>query len=155
MKAALFAALTASALFSAPALAQRTPEPVVNYANLPVATATGKPLQPEQVKQAIVDGAARARIWTLAYEPNGTVLATRTWNDHVIVVAITYTPTSYSLAYRDSVNMKYSKDGQGDSRDRHNARYGVPHSGGAVIHPFYNRYVGELKDAIRAELLKL
>jgi hypothetical protein len=157
MKQGIFAVLITFALVAAPALAQRTPERIINYPDLPVATASGKPLQAEQVKQAIVDAAARARLWTLAYEPNGTILATRAWNDHVIVVAIAYSPTQYSLVYRDSTNMKYKADGSSSITNSTINSFRNTYAGpaGAVIHPFYNRYVGELKNAIATELRKL
>jgi hypothetical protein len=153
MKAIVVAGIMAGLLVAAPASAQRALEPVVNFPNQPVATSSGKPLQPEQVKQAIVDGAARAREWTLAYEPNGTVVATRQWRTHSITVAIAYSSQQYSIAYRDSSNMKYTVNSADPNAIP--ARNAYPQPAGPVIHPFYNRYVRELKSAIDAELRKL
>jgi len=48
------------------------------------------------------------------------------------------TAMQYSVKYVSSVNMKYEVQ-----------------SGTRVIHPFYNKYVEELIQSIRAELLKL
>src|SRR5262245_28947534 len=99
MKSRIAAGLIAGLLVAAPAFAQRTPEPIVNFPNQMIATASGKPVQADQFRKAVADAAARARNWTTAQEPNGTLLATRTWNDHVIVVAITYATDRYSMAY--------------------------------------------------------
>ena len=54
------------------------------------------------------------------------------------MVNITCSPESYSLTYRDSINMKYRMV------------EGVPN-----IHPHYNRFVGELKQAIQNNLQNL
>ena len=156
MKSTLFAGLIAATLLAAPAWAQRAPEPIVDYRDQPAATTSGKPLQPDQVKQAIVEAAAKARLWTIAYEPNGTMLASRAWNDHVIVVAISWSADKYSLVYRDSTNMKYAMHkGVPSNSINTSFRNTPPQPAGAVIHPFYNRYVKELKDGIGAELRKL
>jgi hypothetical protein len=153
MKTVVFASLLVSALLAAPASAQRALEPVVDFPNQLVATASGKPLQADQVKQAIIDGAARAKEWTLTYEPNGTVIARRAWREHAIVVAISYSATQYSLAYRDSTNMKYTVNAPDPNAIA--ARTAYPKPTGPIIHPFYNRYVRDLKDAIAMELRKL
>jgi hypothetical protein len=154
MKRGIFVSLMFSALLSAPALAQRPPEPLVTIRDALVATTSGKPVERAQVRQAIAAAAARDPSWSLADEGADRVLATRRWRDHAIVIEVRYSPERYSLLYRDSTNMKYNAGGSGDSRDR-NAKFGVPPSTGPEIHPFYNRYVRELRDGIAAELRKL
>ena len=58
----------------------------------------------------------------------------KTW----VGVLIACTADRYSIAYKDSDNMKYS-----------------PGDGQPLIYPYYNRFVGELNNAIRAELARL
>lgn len=120
-------------------VAAREPIPIINYDNLVIATSSGKVLQPEQVKQAIL-AAAGTKNWTIAHQSDGKLLATLSvqGGKHVIVTEIAYASDKYSLNYKDSTNMKYgTRDGE------------------AVIHPFYNKWVQQLKEAIRVELLKL
>jgi hypothetical protein len=124
--------------------------PIINYSNLPIATSSGKPLQPDDVKKAIVVAAA-AKDWTVAYQTDGKLLATLVVrNKHTIVVEIAYDSEKYSINYKDSINMKYGiSAGQREG-------FKMGDSGGqAVIHPFYNKWVQELKDGIRNELIKL
>lgn len=138
MKSRLFAALiVALTLAAAPALA-REPVPIVNHDNIPVATASGKAPAVEQVKHAILLGAG-AKGWIIAEQSDGQLLATlNVRGKHIVAVTIAYSGAGYSLRYHDSVNMKYG--------------YG---EGGAVIHPFYNKWVLGLREAIRVELLKI
>ena len=131
----------------------RTPVPVINYENIAITTTTGKPLQVEQVKQAI-SSAAASKGWTVAYSTDGSLLATLVVrNKHTVVVKVDYDVSKYSINYNDSKNMKYGIiDVQptivSSNKDQ-------SHNGQAEIHPFYNKWVQDLKDAIRGELLKL
>ena len=144
-----------AALGAGPAIAQRTPVPIIDHPKVPVATSSGKSLEAGQVKQAILE-ATRLRNWQVGEEPGGTMLASRSWNQHSIRVEISYAGDSYSLKYRDSVNMNYSARGDNDSRPNYySSLRNAPRPTGRTIHPFYNQYVQELKDAIRVELLKL
>lgn len=138
MKSKLFAALLiAATLFAAPVSARETVA-IVNYDNLVVATNSGKVLVAEQVKQAIL-AAAGAKSWSIAYQADGKLLATlNVRGKHTVMVGISYTAEQYSLRYKDSTNMKFGE-----------------REGRAVIHPYYNKWVQELKEAIRIELLKL
>jgi len=131
--------------------AQRTPVSIINYPNIPVATASGKPIQAEQVKKAIQDAALK-KGWTLASEAGDKLLATLVVrNKHTIMVEIVYSADKYSITYRDSVNMNYHKEGHYDSR-LPSARNAATAAQGPVIHPAYNTWVQEFKDAIRVEL---
>ena len=137
MKMKLFAAfLIASTLVAAPAIAREV-VPVINHDNIAVATSSGKAPAAEQVKQALLT-AAGARGWEVAPQADGKLQATLiVRNKHTIVVEIAYSDQKYSLTYKGSSNMKYGqRDGQ------------------PVIHPFYNKWVQDLKEAIRLELLK-
>lgn len=115
----------------------RTPVPIVNYENNPVATNSGKPMTADKVKQAIL-AAASSKQWSIAYQPNGKMQATLVMKGkHTIVVEVAYTAENYSLTYLSSDNMKYGEV------------EGVP-----VIHPYYDRWVREFREAIRTELIK-
>lgn len=119
------------------ALARHLPV-IVNYDNLAITRPSGKGIEAEQVKQAIVK-AATAKGWTIDRLEADKLLTSFTVKDkHRTAVEITYAADKYSIKYSSSVNLKYRVvDGQ------------------EVIHPAYNHWVGELKDAIDAELLKL
>ncbi len=125
------------ALIAAPAIA-REPVPVIDLPNNAVATNSGKTVTAEQVKQAILTAAA-SKGWTVAQQPDRQLVATiLVRNKHTVVVDIAYSAESYSIVYKDSINMKF----------------GVV-DGSKVIHPYYNRWTQALKEAIRIELLKL
>lgn len=128
-----------AALLAASAVhAQRAPVPIVERPNVPVATGSGKPASLEALKRAIIDGgAAGARKWVIVPHGNG-LRGTYKVRSHTVVVDIVPGNNSYSLKYADSINMKYGID-----------------NGTPVIHPFYNRWVDELLEAIRMETTKL
>ncbi len=110
--------------------------------NMTIVTGSGKAIDADTVKKAIAAGvASNGRKWELRPAADGkTLQATLSWNSnkHTIVVEIVPTAMQYSVKYVSSVNMKYEVQ-----------------SGTRVIHPFYNKYVEELIQSIRAELLKL
>ena len=137
MKLIKSAVLVFAALVSLNVIA-RTPVPIINHDNLSVATNSGKTLQIEQVKQAI-QTAAGAKGWSIAFQADGKMLATlNVRNKHTVVVEIAYATDKYSLQYKDSANMKFGE-----------------FNGAKVIHPYYNKWVQELRDSIRNELLKV
>ncbi len=135
IKMALFLiALAVSGMVSA-----RTPEPVVSLADQAVAPASGKALTAEQVKQTITK-VAQDKKWIVTPTQDGKLNASLSWNNnkHTIVVEIACEADRYSVTYKDSVNMNYM------------VRDGVQ-----VIHPFYNRHVNALRDAVRVEALRM
>lgn len=151
MKHIKSAVLMFATLVSLNAIA-RTPVPIINYDNISVATSSGKTLQLEQVKQAI-QSAAGAKAWSIAIQADGKLLATRNErNKHFIVVEIEYSADKYSLKYKDSTNMKFGDAPQPDPSSFQNPTIAP---GSKVIHPYYNKWVQEFRDAIRVELLKL
>jgi hypothetical protein len=117
--------------------AAREVVPVVNHEGIAVVTNNTKALSAEQVKQAI-QVACLAKGWTVSPESDGKLLATLSVrNKHTIAVQIGYSADKFSLIYKNSSNMKFSQE-----------------QGQAMIHPFYNKWVQGLLDAIRLELLK-
>lgn len=149
LKTAFFICAT---IFSLSANA-RTPVPVINYENIAIATTSGKPLQIEQVKQAI-NAAATSKGWTVAYTADGSLLATLVVrNKHTIVVKVDYDANKYSINYNDSKNMKYGIINVQPTIASTNKDQS--HNGQIEIHPFYNKWVLDFKNAIQAELIKL
>ena len=131
----LFAALVVSASLHVSA---REPVPVINLTDIAVVRADGKALTEAQVRQAI-HNAAGLKQWALSEPQPGRMIATlQVRGKHTVVTEISYSASRYSLTYKDSVNMKYGqRDGQ------------------AVIHPFYNRWVGTLNEDIRFALSRI
>lgn len=156
------------------AQAQRLPVPVMNFENIPVSLSTDKPLSAEQVRRALVAGGASAG-WEMAPKGEDRLEATyRKGDKHTVVVAIEFGPTRYSLRYVSSVNMKYADStppgyertgafgtrspasAAAEAQDKlfagkPEAPYERPDPK-AVIHPFYERWVHELLDAVRLQL---
>src|SRR5258705_5629829 len=133
--------IIALAVVAAPGVhAQRSPVPIVDRPNVPVVTASGKPLSQEALKQAIISGGANGpRKWLIVPEGDGkTLTGTYIVRQHTVVVQIVPGSNSYSVKYADSSNMK------------HAIEYGKP-----VIHPFYNDWVDQLIRAIDFEVKKL
>lgn len=136
VKTALFAlALT---LTASGAVFARAPTAVINFVDEPAVTTSGKALPVEQLTQ-LVTKVARAKNWIVAPARDGRLNASLSWknNKHTIMVEIVCAANSFSIHYKNSVNMNYEVlDGQ------------------PVIHPYYNRYVNDLRNAIQAEILR-
>lgn len=119
--------------------AQRLPVPIVNHENVVIATSAASAPTAEAVRAAIVN-AAKSKKWTVSYAAGGEKIHAKLFvrNKHTVVVEIENTPSSYSVRYVSSIDMKYE------------VLDGVP-----VIHPFYNRWVDDLMRAINGELLRI
>jgi hypothetical protein len=132
---ALKIVLFALALGVSGAAAARHPESVVNYADIAMTPGSGTPQSVEQARQAI-RRAAESRQWEPVDTADGRIIARKSWHGkHTISVVIAYTTTQYSVNYQDSINMNYGML-----------------NGQPSIHPYYNRFVRELIEAIRREL---
>lgn len=117
----------------------RAPEPVLNYQAIPVATSSGTVLAANQVCQ-IVREVAEQKKWLVGVQPDGKLLASLSWkeNKHTIVAEIACSGASYSVIYKDSVNMNYRiRDDQ------------------PLIHPYYNKFVKEVIDTVRTRFMVL
>ncbi|MEQ1801090.1 MAG: hypothetical protein ABL989_04145 [Gammaproteobacteria bacterium] len=128
-------------LFGMVGLAQaRGSVPITDPENNPVVSSDNKELSIEAVGQAIrAAGASQGYPWTASGDQPGKLqLTTLVRNKHTVVVDVTYDAKTYSIRYANSVNMNYKVS-----------------SGKALIHPNYNVWVSELKQAIDAELRKL
>ena len=115
----------------------RATVPVVNYNDVAFTTTTTKVTLP-QVKKAI-QVAAETKGWVVTDKGPGKMDATLTVRGkHTVIVLITYTTSSFSINYVDSIDMKYgTRDGE------------------AHIHPYYNNWVKELEEAIKIEVKQI
>lgn len=136
LKSILFAAvLSLSALQAG---AQRLPVPIVNHDSVAIESPAGRKLNAEEVKQAIIRASnATGRKWAISEPVPGQLVATYHVRTHTVVTDIKYSGSHFSVAYKDSVNMKYT-----------------PAAGSGNIHPFYNNWVADFVQAIRLELTK-
>ncbi|HRE15802.1 MAG TPA: hypothetical protein PLW86_01880 [Rhodocyclaceae bacterium] len=142
-----------------PAQAQRTPESIIDHTNIAYAPASGKSLTDAEVRAAIRN-AATSMGWSIAdgqqaQELIGTLIVRA---KHTVQVTIRLEPKSYSVVYRDSVNMNYDKSGMTpEDRLLINIRGSSNLGGkeGPVIHPNYNRWVRELVNAINNQIRSL
>jgi hypothetical protein len=142
--------LFACAIIFSVNVAARNAVAIIPHDNIPVVTGTHNVPTDQQVADAI-NAAATAKNWTTTSIGNDKLLATLVVrHKHTIVVEITYAPDKYSVAYKDSVNMKYGIAGAQFDGFKQTSPGGYPE-----IHPFYNDWVKELIDTIQVELLKL
>jgi len=127
------------ALCTATVAEARGTVPIVPHENVVLTAAAGGPLTAEQVRGAIIRAAARTRYpWMITADgPDKLIATTLVRGKHTAEVSISYTPSSFSVTYRDSRNLNYR------------IRHGAPE-----IHPNYNVWVQQLVDAIQAEAAK-
>ena len=127
MSLRILAAIAAAALLM---VGCRT-APILNVKEAPVNVAVGQSASLATVEQAII----RAGVglgWAMKVEKPGLIIGTLNLREHTAVVEIPYTTTSYSILYRNSVNL----DQQGDT-----------------IHKNYNGWVQNLDQGIRRQLM--
>ncbi|HEU6454131.1 MAG TPA: hypothetical protein VN201_01570 [Roseateles sp.] len=158
-------------LASATAMAQRRVLPVVDLVNVPVSLATKKTLTADQVRAAIVSAALAAE-WDVDPQPDGSLrLNVLKDMEYSVAVRATFTPTTYSLAYLGSENLKttdpgiFTPDRPGQETlssyatnwratrgaKQPEAPYAVDRAG-AFIHPTYEQLVYELSAGVRRHL---
>lgn len=104
--------------------------PIMNVDGAAVSSASGKPLTTDQVRSAIVRAGA-ALGWQMKDEKPGLLIGTLQLRTHTAVVEIPYSPASYSIKYRSSVNL--------DEK-------------GGNIHKNYNGWIQNLTRGINAQL---
>jgi len=121
---------TLAVLLIAVTVAACTSAPILNVNDNAVTTASGKALTPDQVRNAILR-AGSALGWQLKDDGPGKLVGTLQLRDHTAVIDIPYSPSSYSIAYRSSVNLQ-EKGGQ--------------------IHKNYNGWIQNLTRNINAQL---
>ena len=103
--------------------------PIYNVENAPVDTAS-KTIKLSDMTKAIKDAAVGLGWMTKTVKP-GHIVATLSVRTHVAVVDIRYTTKTYSISYKDSVELKYD---------------------GTNIHSNYNSWVKNLDSRIRIQI---
>ena len=106
--------------------------PVYNVSDAPVAASKANPSLDEVGKT--IQSAGVALGWQMRLTKPGHILGTLILRTHTAVVDVNYSVKSYSIAYKDSTDLKY--DGQN-------------------IHPQYNTWIQNLDKRIRAQLSTL
>ena len=107
-------------------------QPIVNVTDQPVVSTVGKQLTPDQIRNAIVT-AGNGLGWVMTPISPGLISGRFVKEDHVAVVDIKYSEKTYSIAYKDSSNLKYKK---------------------GSIHRAYNEWVATLDRDIQSALLR-
>ncbi|MGD1879194.1 MAG: hypothetical protein ACFB13_17035 [Kiloniellaceae bacterium] len=107
--------------------------PVYNVTEAPVVTGSGTTPSLNQVEDAIVK-ACRDKEWFADPVADGHIVAKVRVRKHTAVVDILYSPTNYSITYKDSEMLLYD---------------------GTLIHRNYNKWVQLLADRIDQELNSL
>jgi hypothetical protein len=103
-----------------------------NPANMPVLGMSGQSLEAAQVREAIIK-AAKERGWVARELRPGLIDASLSVRNHVAEVEIPYDAKTYSINYKNSVNLDY------DAEDK-------------TIHNQYNNWVTYLRQSIDAQL---
>ena len=83
----------------------------------------------EQVTKAIVNAGVGLK-WTMVVTKPGQIVATQNLRTHTAIVDIAYNTKTYSITYKDSVNLNYNAEKQ-------------------TIHKAYSGWVQNLDNAIK------
>jgi hypothetical protein len=110
-----------------------TAQPIRDVVDAPALAASGRTLSRAQIARAIERG-ARALGWQVFAEGPGAFTGRLELRSHVAIVGIEHDTATYSIRYRESVNL---------------------HASDGTIHEAYNRWVQSLHRAIRDELRAL
>lgn len=78
----------------------------------PVGHQSGQGVTLDQVEKAIIRGGAH-RGWVLSPAGPGHLIGTLHVRRHVLIVDITFDTKTYSIKYKDSTNLHYTKDPDG------------------------------------------
>ena len=127
-------ALAAAALFTASITANAACmrcDPILNVADAPVTSASGKPLTNDQVKSAIIRAGAGLG-WIMKEAGPGKLTANLAVRKHTAEVEIPYSTKQYSITYKGSTNLDAGGDG--------------------TIHKNYNGWIQNLNKNINAQL---
>lgn len=106
-------------------------QPVYNVTNAPVVAA--RPVTQDDVKAAIIRAGAKLG-WQMSITKPGLITGTLVVRVHTAIVEIPYDAKSYSIKYKDSINLKYN---------------------GSGIHTFYSSSIQILEREIRVQLASL
>ena len=105
---------------------------IYNVKEAPIASSTGKELTLDQVGKAIMDAGIGLK-WIMVVTKPGQIVATQNARSHTAIVDIAYTTKTYSMTYKDSVNLNYNAEKQ-------------------TIHQAYSGWIQNLDNAIKGRL---
>ena len=106
-------------------------QPIRNY-DIPVATGSGKAIPAETLREVIIAAGQRGRRqWAFSNGGEDKLIGILAVRAHRIEVEVEYSPERVWVRYKSSEHLK-AQNGN--------------------IHPAYNKWVGELVDAMRARL---
>lgn len=131
----------------------RSVVPIVNFEDQVVPGADGTPTALDKVREAIL-AAGRDQEWQMNPVKDGHIVATRVIRGkHTMVLDITYSPARYSVVYSDSINLNFKPVGSVQPASVQGAAASGVAQG--MIHPNYNKWVGDLNFAIARKLGQL
>ena len=107
---------------------------VNNINSAPVAAVAGQTVTADQVRQAIIKGAANKGWQVVESAPGKIVLKVDVRGKHTAKVDVSYNKESYSINYNDSFNLLYN---------------------GSSIHRNYNKWITLLNQSIQKELINV
>lgn len=105
---------------------------IYNVKEAPITTSAGKELTVDQVGKAIMDAGIGLR-WIMVVTKPGQIVATQNARNHTAIVDIAYDSKTYSMTYKDSVNLNYNAEKQ-------------------TIHEAYSGWIRNLDNAIKGRL---
>lgn len=105
---------------------------IYNVKEAPIASSTGKELTLDQVGKAIMDAGIGLK-WIMVVTKPGQIVATQNARSHTAIVDIAYDTKTYSMTYKDSVNLNYNAEKQ-------------------TIHEAYSGWIRNLDNAIKGRL---
>lgn len=105
---------------------------IYNVKDAPIATATGKAVEIDQVTKAIIDAGTGLK-WSMAVVKPGLIVGTLNVRAHQAVVDIAYDTKTYNITYKDSANLKYDAESK-------------------TIHKNYQGWIHNLDNAIKNRL---
>ncbi|NOT95175.1 MAG: hypothetical protein HOP00_02535 [Nitrospira sp.] len=105
---------------------------IYNVKEAPIATSAGKELTLDQVGKAIMDAGIGLK-WIMVITKPGQIVATQNARSHTAIVDIAYDTKTYSMTYKDSVNLNYNAEKQ-------------------TIHEAYSGWIRNLDNAIKGRL---
>ena len=111
---------------------------MINIENAPVFYQSGEERTLDQIEKAIIRGGA-ARGWVISPAGPGHLIGTLHLRSHIAVVDITFNTKTYSIKYKDSTNLNYTKGSDG----------------AGYIHDAYNGWISNLESDINLELLRM
>ena len=108
-------------------------QPIRNY-DMPVATGSGKAIPAETLREVIITAGQRGRRhWAFSNAGEDKLIGILAVRAHRIEVEVEYSPERVWVRYKSSEHLK-AENGN--------------------IHPNYNKWVGELVNAMRAQLTR-